>query len=107
MPPIASCALYRQNPPLVSASMPYVRFSPNTGVPVSSVPTAPSVVVGPWFVLEPPFLELLPHADAITASAATTVRTVVARDLRLRTTVPPDSSPGSRPDLSDRCCQTV
>src|SRR5436190_15787116 len=69
MPPIASCALYRQYPPLVSASMPYVRFPPATGVPSSPPPTTPSVVVGP-FVVEPPPLELLPHADAITASAA-------------------------------------
>ena len=107
MPPIASWALYRQNPPLVSASMPYVRFPPRTGLALSG-----AVVDEPLFVLEPPFLLLLPHADAITASAATTARAVVARDLRLRTTgtprflperTPRRISPMSTTNIAKRC----
>src|SRR5436190_15627006 len=85
--------------------MPYVRLPPATGLAlVSAAPTKARVVVGPS-VSEPPFLALLPHADAATASAATTAMAVVARDLRLRSTVPPDARRSSRSDVSDRCCK--
>src|SRR5437588_4776634 len=89
MPPIASCALYRHQPPLVSASSPYTREPPITGLAFgSSAPTMPPVVAGPVF--PPPFLLLLPHA----AATITSIRTsAIARGPRqlLRVTVPPDS----------------
>jgi hypothetical protein len=50
------------------------------------------VVVEEPLLLRPP-----PHADATTASAATVANAVITRDLRLRTTVPPDSSQGKTP----------
>src|SRR5258708_115465 len=101
MPDAASCASGRHQPLELSAGSAIVRLPPGTGVLVSvGAPFSPEVVwvVGlPLLLLELPFLELLPHADAITASVATTATADVTRDLRLRTTVPPDSSQGSTP----------
>src|SRR6476646_10623038 len=100
MPPIASCALYRQNPPLVSASRPYVSEPPCTGLASDLLLSwIPAVVAGPAAVVSEEPLPLLPppHADATTASAATAANAVITRDLRLRTTVPPDSSRVPKP----------
>src|SRR3954447_8829697 len=54
----------------------------------------PAVVAGPPLdVGDVPLLSLPPpHADAMTVSNATAATAIVARDLGLRTTVPPDSS---------------
>src|SRR4051794_2117089 len=95
MPEIASCASARHHPPELSAGSDIVTAPPSTGGAESSeAPFTPAVVcvVGlplPLLLLELPFLELLPHADAITASVATTATAVVTLDLRFRTTVPP------------------
>ncbi len=67
---------------------------PGPGWPTKRSPSAmPAVVAGPAFVVGVVLLLLPPQADATTASAATAATAVITRDLRLRTTVPPEFQP--------------
>ena len=67
----------------------------------------PTVVVGPLLVVLEPSC-CCSHTRTRSPRARRRARPPSsARDLRLRTTVPPDSSRSRGPDVSDRCCEML